>query len=485
MKSIFMKALIPIAIAVIIYLLPVPAGLTPDAWLYFALFVGIVIALILEPVPSAFVGLIGVTIACVLKVGGVADAKGIVSASASIKWGLSGFSNSTIWLIFAAFMMAAGYEKSGLGRRISLLLVRLLGKTSLGLGYAVVLSETALAPFIPSNSARSGGVLFPIIKNIPLLYGSTPENEPRKLGSYIVWVSLLSTCITSSLFYTGLAPNLMAGSIISQKVAFTWGEWFIGIAPVGILLLVVSPFLAYLIYPPTMKKAPDAPKWAADELHKLGALTKKEIMMGLSAVLALVLWIGSKTFDLDATTTALIILCLITLLGVITFNDILTNKAAWNVLIWFGTLVTLAGGLKNVGFLDWFAKHSAAMLEGYSPTMVLIGLVVIFYFSHYFFASVTSHVTALMAIFLTTALGITGIVPLQAAMMLGYTLGIMGILTPYGTGPSPIWYGLNYIPPKTFWMLGVLFGVFFLAVLLIIGIPWTSFVFAPTVVPAP
>lgn len=478
MNSKIIKGLIPIAVGILIWLLPAPAGLSPEAWAYLALFVAVVVGLILEPVPSAFVGLIGVIVAVVLKIGPPIPKDGaVIKAGAAINWGLSGFSNSTIWLIFAAFMMAAGYEKSGLGRRISLLLVRALGKTSLGLGYAILFSETILAPFVPSNSARSGGILFPIVKNIPVIYGSYPDKEPRKLGAYIVWVSLLSTCITSSLFYTGLAPNLLAGTVINDHgITFSWFDWFKGIAPVGILLLLAAPVLTYIIYPPTMKKAPDAPAWAAEELKKLGPITTKEILMAISAIIALVLWIGADKFSINGTTTALIVLSLITLVGIINWNDIIGNKAAWNVLLWFGTLVTLASGLRNVGFLKWFATKSGAMLEGYPPMTILVALIVIFYFSHYFFASVTSHVTAMLALFLTIVMTVPGIDPKQAALLLGYTLGFMGILTPYGTGPSPIWYGLGYIPTKTFWALGGLFGVIMLAVYLGIGIPWIMWV---------
>lgn len=478
MNSKIIKGLAPIIVGLAVWMIPTPEGLSPDAWTYLALFVAVVVGLILEPVPTAFVGLIGVVIAVVLKIGPPIPADGIVKEGPAINWGLSGFSNSTIWLIFSAFMMAAGYEKSGLGRRISLLLVKALGKTSLGLGYAILVSETILAPFVPSNSARSGGILFPIVKNIPIIYDSYPDKDPRKLGSYIVWVSLLSTCITSSLFYTGLAPNLLAGSIINEHgITFSWFDWFKGIAPVGILLLLLAPILTYLIYPPTMKKAPDAPKWAAEELKKLGPITRKELLMALSAVVALVLWIGSSTFNINGTTTALVVLAFITLAGIISWDDILGNKAAWNVLLWFGTLVTLASGLRNVGFLKWFATQSGAMLEGYSPMTILIALVIIFYFSHYFFASVTSHVTAMLALFLTIVMAVPGIDPKQAALLLGYTLGFMGILTPYGTGPSPIWYGLGYIPTKTFWALGAVFGVILLAVYLAIGVPWIMWVF--------
>ena len=477
MNSKLFKSIVPIALGLIVYIFPTPEGLTPMAWQYFSLFVALVAGLILEPVPSAMVGLLGVVVACLLKIGAPIPKTGVINASAAIRWGLSGFSNGTIWLIFSAFMLALGYEKSGLGRRISLLLVKKLGKTSLGLGYAVIFAETILAPFTPSNSARNGGILFPIIRNIPLIYNSTPEHEPRKVGAYLVWVSLLSTCVTSSIFYSSFAPNMLVGSIVeAQGIKLSWMQWFMGLAPVGILLLVASPFLAYIIYPPTMKRANDAPIWAAEELRKMGPLTAREKLMGASAFLALVLWMGASTFKIDPTTSALTVLCIITLFKVIAWEDIIACKPAWSMLLWLGSLVTMADGLKNVGFLPWFAKKSAAALVGYDPMTVLVGLIVIFYLAHYFFASVTSHVTALYALFLTTILAVPGLDPTKSALLLGYSLGFMGILTPYGTGPSPIWYGLGYISAKAFWSLGAIFGLIFLAALIFLGIPWINWI---------
>ncbi len=484
------KGLIVIGAAVLVYFLPtlfgaptvpgakgvfiigVPTGLSPEAWLYFSIFIGVVLGLILEPLPSAMVSFIGVVLAAFLRVGAVPGHGGGISIKEAVVWGLSGFSDSTVWLIFVAFMFALGYEKTGLGKRIALILVKYLGKSSLGLGYAVALADCVLAPFMPSNTARSGGTLFPIIRNIPVMFGSLPDKEPRKLGAYLVWVALASTCVTSSLFYTGLAPNILAGGILnSNGVTFSWTTWFFAMVPVGIPLLLLVPLLTYFIYPPTMKKAADAPVWATAELAKMGGVSRQEwTMLGL-AFLALALWVWGS-HEVDGTEAALIVLMLMPLLGVLTWDDILGNKPAWNVLIWFGTLVTLAGGLNHVGFLAWFAKNSASLVTGYSPATITLALITIFFVSHYLFASVTAHVTALLGLFITTAAGIAGIDVHQTALLLAMSLGLMGIITPYGAGPSPIWYGSGYVSPKAFWALGFVFGVLYLGAFLLIGVPW-------------
>lgn len=473
MKNTVKLALI-VAFGVIISLLPAPAGLTQDGWIFFSLFVCVFIAIILEPLPSAYLGLLGVVIACILKIGPIPPTSGVLTSEKVLAWGLSGFSNTSVWLIFIALMFALGYEKTGLGKRISLFLVSKMGGRTLGLGYAIALADLLLAPFTPSNTARSGGIIFPIVKNIPVLYGSTPEKDPRKIGSYITWVALASTCVTSSMFYSAMATNILAISLAGNLgiTAPSWIQWVFYFLPVGIILILLVPVLTYLVYPPTIKKSKDITVWAGNELKEMGKISKNEIIMALLACLALFLWIFSRSFEISATVPALIVLCLMVLFNIITWNDILANKAAWNVFLWFGALVTLAGGLNNVGFLDWFANKITAGISAYSPAIILLFLLLAFYFTHYLFASSTAHVTALLTIFLLAGRKIPGInFPLLTYLLL-YTLGLMGILTPYATGPSPIWYGYGYIPTKTFWLLGAFFGIIFIAVLILVGIPW-------------
>ena len=469
-----LKLLFIVGFGIILSQFPAPEGLTKEAWIFFSLFVCVFIGLILEPFPSAFIVLLGIVAACILKVGPKVESGEVISSSQAISWGLSGFSNGTVWLIFVAFMFALGYEKTGLGKRISLILVTKMGKSTLGLGYAITVADLILAPFMPSNTARSGGTIFPIVKNIPAIYNSSPDQEPRKIGAYITWVALAATCVTSSMFFTALATNVLAKSLVEDVnlAGPTWIQWFLYFLPVGIILLIAVPLITYLVYPPSLKKSKEIPLWAGEELKKLGKMSREEVIMISLASLALVLWIFGAFFKINSTVSALIVLCLMVLFKVISWNDIVTNKSAWNVLIWFGAIVTLAGGLNNVGFLDWLANRITSGISNYSPGTIMIILLLAFYFIHYLFASSTAHATALLTIFLVAGMKVSGIDFSMLTYLLLYSLGLMGILTPYATGPSPIWYGLGYIPSRTFWLLGAFFGVLFILVLIFVGIPW-------------
>lgn len=459
------KIFLPILVAVIVAVLPTPEGLSVNAHYFFAVFLGVIVGLILEPIPAALIGLTGVAFSATF--GLVGD-----TAKASRDWALSGFSNGVIWLIFAAFMFALGYKKSGLGKRIALLLVKMLGKTSLGLGYAVAFADGILSPFMPSNTARSAGTIFPIAINIPQMFDSTPENNPRKLGSYISWVAIAATCVTSSMFLTALAPNLLAVSLVEKSTGLVieWGQWFSTLSIIMIPLFLLVPFLTYIVYPPEQKSSPEAPAWAAKELASMGPITKKELIMLGLGMLALVMWIFGKQIGVNGTTSALAVLSLLVLTNVISWEDVITNKGAINVFIWFATLVAMASGLKKVGFLKWAAGLISGGLVSFDPVSIVILLVVLFFLFHYFFASVTAHTVALLPLFLgvaTNLLPASMIEPL--ALLLVGSLGLMGIITPYATGPSPIWYGAGYISQATWWKLGALFGAIYLGALVLLG----------------
>jgi L-tartrate/succinate antiporter len=468
----------PLLVFAVIALLPAPAGLAQYAWYYVAIFAAVIVGLIVEPIPAAAVGLVGVvTVAAlaqfVLLSPEQLAAPGFNATGAAIGWALSGFSNSTVWLIFAAFIFSLGYEKTGLGQRISLLLVSRLGGRTLTLGYAVAIADVILAPFTPSNTARSGGTIFPVIKNLPGLYGSLP-NDPssRRIGGYLMWTAIAATCVTSSMFLTALAPNLLAVELVRKtvQVDIEWMDWFLAFLPVGAILLLATPWLAYVLYPPEVRTSPEVQSWAREELRKLGPLTRREGVLIALVVAALALWIFG-TEIMDPATAAILVVALLVVTRTVAWDDILANKPAWNTLIWFGTLVPLAAGLVQVGVVKWIAGLLGAQLAGVPVVPAMIALVLAFFFLHYLFASVTAHTTALLPVMLTVGAAIPGMPMQTLSLLLCLTLGIMGIISPFATGPSPIYAGSGYLPSADYWRLGGIFGLIFLFVFLAIGVP--------------
>ena len=477
------KALIPPLLGMTLALLPAPAGLAPHAWHYFALFAAVIAALVLEPLPGGAVGLLGLTIAVILARWVLFSpdqlAKpGFSASGAALTWGLSGFSNPTVWLIFGAFMFALAYEKTGLGRRIALALVKLMGRSTLTLGYAVLGADLLLAPFTPSNTARSGGTIFPVISHLPPLFDSKP-NDPsmHRIGSYLMWVAISATCVTSTLFMTALAPNVLAVELVRKtvKVDLHWLPWMFAALPLCLLLLALVPLLSYWLERPSVKGGAEVPRWAAEELARMGGLTMKEVLLLVYVGGALALWIFGDAF-INTTTVALLVIGMMLVTRVITWADMMQHKDAWNTYAWFATLVALADGLSRVGFIPWFANLVGQHLGGLAVMKALVVLLLVNFILHYLFASVTAHVTAVLPVLLAVGAAIPGMPVDRMALLLCLQLGIMGVITPYGTGPSPVYFGSGFLPGPLYWKLGTIFGVIYMGGFFLITVPWVMMI---------
>jgi citrate:succinate antiporter/L-tartrate/succinate antiporter len=285
---------------------------------------------------------------------------------------------------------------------------------------------------------------------------------------------------------TSLAPNAAALAIVKQtaRMDITWTQWFLGFLPVALPLLLLLPLLVYWIYPPEIKTSDEVPAWAARELVTMGAVKRQEIIMACLVVVAVFLWIvgSNKGIRLpivganfiDATGVVLLVIAGMIVFKVVEWDDILGNKGAWNVLVWFATLVALADGLNKVGFVTWVAKFVASSLTGISPVLVMGILVAFFFFIHYMFASLAAHTAAVLPVVLASGMAIPGMPVKAFAMLLCFSLGIMGVITPYATGPGPVFYAGGFISRKAFWSLGLVFGLIFIGATLLIGIPYLT-----------
>jgi L-tartrate/succinate antiporter len=472
------RRLMPLAAAAVIALSPAPAGLEQHAWYFFAIFAGVIAALVVEPLPGPAIGIIGVTLVTVLSpwvlFGPAEQARpGFHAGTESLQWALGGFANGTVWLVFGAFMFALGYEKTGLGRRIALLMVRAMGERTLTLGYATALADAVLAPFTPSNTARSAGTIFPVVRNLPPLYDSLPNDaSARRIGGYIMWSTFAAGCVTSSLFLTACAPNLLAVEFVRKitGVEISWRQWFVASAPFSLPLLLAVPALAYLLYPPEIKRGDRVPSWAARELREMGALSRQEAVLAVLVLLAILLWVFGGE-HVESATAALVVIGLMLITRVLTWEDMARNHTAWTTLILLATLVTLAGGLSRTGFIRWFADTVGARVGGYPPGATILALVTVYFLSHYMFASLTAHTTALLPVMLTLGASLPGMPVAKLALALSLTTGLMGVITPYATGAGLAYYESGYLPSLDFWRLGAIFGLVFLGALLLVGLP--------------
>jgi divalent anion:Na+ symporter, DASS family len=454
------KFILPIAIGAILWFIPVPEGLSDKAWQMFAIFVATIAGIVLAPLPMSAVAIVAATVATLL---GVIPFSAIVASTGT----------DLVWLVMLAFFISRGVIKSGLGRRIALLFMRMLGKRTIGLGYGLALTELIVAPAMPSITARAGGVLLPITKAISEVLGSEPKTETRtKVGRYLILCAFHANIITAGMFITAMAGNPLSVKLAAaQGATITWTGWAAAAFVPGLLcLLLIPPMLLWLV-PPEVVRTPDAPALAQRELAKMGRMSSSEIIMAAIFVGLLVLWVFGEQFGVSATLAAAIGLSLMFITRVLTWEDALDEKSAWDTMIWIGLLIVLASKLNEYGMISWFGKQLGVYLQGYRMIVVYAAVAIVYFYSHYFFASATAHISALFPLSLALMIS-AGIPPFVAAVALGSLSNIYGCLTQYAIGSGPVMYGAGYVTQGEWWRAGFIMSIVYLVIWLFIGPLW-------------
>ena len=472
-------ALITTLVLVGLLLVPVPAGLTPKAWGLVAIFLTTIVAIILKVMPIGVVALMAIVVVSLSQV--TAD-----TSKDAIKDALGSFSNALIWLIVIAILISRGLKKTGLGNRIGLMFIALLGKKTVGVGYGLAVCELVLAPFTPSNTARAGGIIHPIMRSIANAFGSDPEKGTQgKIGTYLALVNYHANPISSGMFLTATAPNPLVVDYVARATGgsfhLSWTTWAVCMLVPGLVCMALMPLVVYLMAPPEIRRTPDAVQFARGELDKMGRLHPKEKIMLATFGLLLLLWANvpallfGNAFTLDPTVVAFLGLFILIITGTIDWDDVLSEKSAWNTLIWFGALVMLADELNKVGVIGWFSEHlkGAILASGMGWQGAAALLVLVFVVSHYLFASTTAHVSAMMLAFLTVGVQLIPaayVVPFMLVMTAGSTA--MMALTHYATGTSPIIFGSGYVTMGKWWQVGFVMCVLQLLVYATVGTLW-------------
>lgn len=457
----FGKWLIVLACGLFIALLPRPAGVTPEAWTLLAVFIATIVGSIVQPLPGSAMVLLGVVALAVLR-------------ALPIEKALSGYSDRFVWLVLAAFFISRAMIKTGLGHRIALIFVRLIGRRTLGLGYSLVFTDFILASFIPSTGARSGGIILPIARSVAETYDSRPEDGTSgRLGTFLM--SMLYQCevILCATFLTGQASNVIIAGFAAKQanIDLNYSIWFASAIVPSLLSLLVVPIFIYRFFPPEIRETPNAVSFADAELEKLGPLSKSEKILLAVFIFVVALWITAGFHGIDATVIALLGISVLLVTGVLAWHDITDETHAWEVFIWYGGLVMMASALGETSIPKLFAERVAGVTGGWQWPAALAVLALVYFYAHYGFASITAHVTAMFIPFLAVTVAVGAPAGLTV-LLLTYFSNLSAGLTHYGTTPAPVYFGTGYVKQKTWWTIGLIASILNIAIWSTAGILW-------------
>lgn len=475
---------------VALWFTPPPEGLNLQAWHVFGVFVTTILSFLVRPMPMGPCVLLALLVLAITGTLATASQSAQLSPGAShpqshevivqsFKASLSGFADTTVWLVVAAFLISGTVIESGLGRRLALVLITRLGQTTLGLAYAVTGAELLLAPFIPSNTARGGGLMAPIVQSLSHALGSDPVNSPRRAGQFLALCGAHANLISSAMFLTGMAANPLVSKAAKEilQVDFGWSRWFIGALVPGLLSALVVPLLLYRIARPEITDASAARREAREQLTAMGRWTPRQLAMAVVLLAMLVLW-ATEYFQRDvfgaslpSTLVALLGVATLVVLGVLPWRSVVGNAAAWDALIWLGGMVTIADALKTTGFVNWFADQVHTQVTGLSPLLAAVALALVYFYSMYAFSMLTGHILAFVGVFMTVASS-AGTPSLLMVAILAYFSNLCGCTTHYSSGPIIIYFGLGYVTVARWFAIGAIVSLAHLTVWLGVGLPY-------------
>jgi DASS family divalent anion:Na+ symporter len=447
----------------LLYLSPLPT-LDANQRHLLAFFTATIVALVAQPIPMGATVLVTMTAL-------------VLTRTLSAPTVLSGFSDPTVWLIFTAFLFSRAVTQTRLGMRIAYFFIGKFGKSSLTLGYSICCSDLVLAPFVPSDTARGGGIICPIVRSVGQALGSEPGSPSDRMGGFLVLVAFHTTYVASAMFLTGMASNPLIADFAYQigRVDMTWLRWLLGAIVPGVLSLAFVPYLIHRLYPPGMTDTEAARVHARRELELMGGLRREERRLILIMFAVMAGWITSPWHHIPNAFVALAGVSMILIFRVCSWNDLLSEGKAWDALIWFAPIIMMAGELNKRGVVRTLSQSLFEYTKALPWVVAITFLIVAYLYIHYGFASMTAHVTALYPGFLGAALA-AGVPPLVAAFALAYFSNLDAGITHYGTGSAPVYFGLGYVSQTSWWKIGFLISMVNLVIWLGIGLLWWKLV---------
>jgi DASS family divalent anion:Na+ symporter len=453
--------LITIGIGVAIALLPRPEGVTREAWTLLAIFIATIVGSILQPLTGSAMVLLGVIATTAF-------------GALKIEKALSGYADKFVWLVLAAFFISRAMIKTGLGHRIALLFVRAIGRSSLGLGYSLVITDFILASFVPSTGARSGGIILPIARSVSETYESRPDDGTAgRLGTFLMTLLYQCEVILCATFLTGQASNLIIRNFAASHagIDLNYSVWFVSAIVPSLVSLIVIPTFIYRFYPPEIKETPSAVEFARTQLSEMGALKRPERVLLAVFVVVVALWISTPWHGIDATVIALSGIALLLITDVLNWRDITDETHAWEVFIWYGGLVMMAAALGETNLTKLFAESIAGAMGGWTWPAALAVLALVYFYAHYGFASITAHVTAMFIPFLAVTAAVGAPAGLTV-LLLTFFANLSAGLTHYGTTPAPVYFGTGYVTQSRWWKVGLIASIINITIWSSVGLVW-------------
>jgi solute carrier family 13 (sodium-dependent dicarboxylate transporter), member 2/3/5 len=396
----------------------------------------------------------------------------LIGTTAALTTALGGFSNTALALVGGALFIAAAMMKTGLDKRIALLVLSKIGAKTNRVLAGVIFVGFILSFFVPSTTARVS-CLVPIVMGIIVAFGV--EKKSKFAG-----VMMIATAQADSIWNVGIktaaAQNMIAVGFIEKQlgVTITWLNWFIAALPFAVFMSIALYFVLMKTMPPEMDEIPGGDAVVAKELAALGPMKTDEKKMLFISFVLLFFWATEKIvhpFDTSSTTIAAIAIMLLPGIGVMSWKEAQPN-IPWGTLILFGVGISLGSAILSTKAAAWVAKLIVSVFGLQTlPALVILAVLAAFLIViHLGFASATALASAMIPIIISILQSVTtpGINVVGMTMILQYVVSF-GFILPVNAPQNMVAYGTDTFEVRDFIKTGIPLTIIAYLLILILG----------------
>lgn len=431
-----------LVIGLLIYFSPPSPTLGVQGHAAIALFAATFILFLTEALPLAVTAIAVVPVAVLM---------GIVK----IGPGLAPFASSSLFLMFGAFILAAGMIESRLAERIMYLVLKMGGSTTFRITFGIMVGNIILSFLVPSSTARVA-ILLPVCVSIIKLFNV--EGRSKFAVNLLLTLTLTNATIASGIL-TATVPNPVTVEFIAKAggPTISYMDWLIIGFPPALIMTVITWGIIQLMFKPESREIPGGMNYITDRLNSMGKMEYKEkYTLGVFAIVV-ALWMTGDITKIDSTTACMAgsLLLFLPKFGVISWKTAQTH-ISWNVLVIVGGGLSLGNLLFRTGASKWLAQLAFDSFGLHALPIVVILLIVMFVaqFMHFFFVGTTVMATAMlpMVISLAEAAGVSAEL---LALPAGMIIGGYPVLMFYCTNPNVLVYGTGELEVGDFPKVGI------------------------------
>lgn len=396
----------------------------------------------------------------------------LFGTAAGLGIGLKGFASTAFCLVAAAMFLAVAMTKTGLDKRIALVILSKLGAKSNRVVIGVILCGFILSFFVPSTTARVACL-------VPIVMGMIKAFDVP-LKSKFAGMLMITVAQVDSVWNVGIktaaAQNMVAVNFISSQlgVDISWLDWFVAAAPFSLLMSICLYKLMMHLMPPEIDEIKGGKETVARLLKEMGKVSVDEMKLLVISIFLLIFWTTEKKLhpiDTSTTTMVAVTLLLLPKIGVMSWNDVV-HKVNWGTVLLFGVGISLGTALLSTKAATWMANEIVVGfgLENSTTIMVLAIMSLFLIVIHMGFASATGLAAAIIPIIISVLqhLKTPGVNIVGMTMILQYVVSF-GFILPVNAPQNMIAYGTDTFEVHDFVRAGIPLTIIAFALIMILG----------------